>query len=58
MKKLELIEMENVNAGWSWGRCALGAATTTLGAAGYVAILGGPWGLAALAAVGCVVAGW
>ena len=57
MKKLELNQMENVQGGWSWEGCAVGAMTTTLAAGGYAAALGGPWGVLALAVVGCVVQG-
>ncbi len=57
MKILELNQMESTQGGWSWGACAVGAMTTTLGGAGYVAILGGPVGLAVVAGIGCVLAG-
>ena len=56
MEKLEINNLENINGGWSWERCATGAATTVLGL-GLAGVVGGPWGYAALAGVGCVLQG-
>lgn len=55
MKTLELNQMENINAGWSWRRCAQGAMTTALGAGSVISIIGGPLGLLALAGIGCII---
>ena len=58
MKKLELNQMENLNASFSWSGCAMGATglAYSYGTSG-AAIVGGFWGLGAAAAVGCVLGG-
>ena len=56
MEKLEINNLENISGGWSLERCIIGASTTVM-ALGLAGVVGGPWGYAALAGVGCVLQG-
>ncbi|MCD6090347.1 MAG: hypothetical protein J7J72_02490 [Bacteroidales bacterium] len=57
MKNLDLNQMESIQGGWSWERCAVGAGTSVL-AGGWVAAAAGGWlGVGILAGIGCVVQG-
>ncbi|MCI2230035.1 hypothetical protein MC378_12725 [Polaribacter sp. MSW13] len=60
MKSLELNQMENIyGEGWSWKGCAGGGSGLAIAYAGNAAavIVGGWWGLAGAAIVGCVIGG-
>jgi len=62
MKKLELNQMENIygsKMGWSWKGCAGGGTTLALayGSNILAVAVGGWWGLAGAAVVGCVIGG-
>jgi hypothetical protein len=56
MKTLDFNQMENVEGGWSWESCAVGAGLF-LAHGGWVAAAAGGWiGVGLLAGAGCVVA--
>ncbi len=57
MKKLELSQMENTQAGWSWGGCGTGAllAEYQWGAAAEVFLPG--LGALGVGAIGCLFGG-
>ncbi len=59
MKKLELNQMENLQGGgWSWKGCAGGGTGLAYAYSQSPAVIvGGWWGLAAAAVVGCVTGG-
>ncbi len=56
MKTLELSQMENTQAGWSWGGGAVGAGSAIM-AGGWEAAAAGWIGVAILGGVGCVFGG-
>ncbi len=57
MKTLELSQMENTQAGWSWTACATGAGTS-VETLGFLAAFCGGWlGVGAVAIAGCVIQG-
>lgn len=56
MKKLEISQMENIEGGWSWTKCAVGAYTAwSIGLVGYAGLVAGPVGMVGALGAGCVL---
>lgn len=55
-KKLSFEQMENLEGGWSWTRCLMGAtASVSTGLAAYATAVAGPAGTLLALAGGCVL---